>query len=117
MIASENAILIKPTVDASNTQLHYANNFRFAAKNFDKFMSSNDPSDADVFRPSQLGKLSKNVNGIKVNIKNANAIEPDFTRNMYGDCGRVEELEEFRRKRAIEKLSKASANNIRAHEL
>lgn len=90
MVASENVILIKPTVDASNKQLHYKNDFRFAGKNFDKFLSQNENYEHKGFRPTNLGKHSKVVGNIKLNVKDANVIEPDFTRNMYGECGRLE---------------------------
>lgn len=101
IIPSENVLLIKPSVDASNNQLHYKNEFRFAGKNFDKFLNQGETIDNQGFKPSNLGKHSKHVRSVKVNIKDGNVIEPDFKRNIYGDCGKVEELDDFRRAKKI----------------
>lgn len=95
-------ILIKPTVDASNKQLHYKNDFRYAGKNFEQYISQNDNYDHIGYRPTNLGKHSKSVKSIKLNIKDVNVIEPDFNRNMYGECGRLEELPEYQRTKKLE---------------
>jgi len=115
-VASENVILIKPTVDASNKQLHYKNDFRYAGKNFEQYLSQNDNYDLKGFRPSHLGKHSKSVKSIKLNIKDVNVIEPDFKRNMYGECGRLEDLPDYRKAKKLEQFKKAKviANTKRA---
>ena len=76
----------------------YKNKFRFAGKNFDKFISQGDNYDQkDGYKPSNLGKHSKVVRGMQVNVRDGNNQEADFARNMYGECGRIEDFENFRK--------------------
>ncbi len=90
--------MIKPGVDASNKELHFRNEFRYAGKNFDKFLSHGENHEkANGFKPIKLGKHSKVVSGLKVNVKDHQEIESDFKRNMYGDCGKIEEYEDYQK--------------------
>ena len=90
--------MIKPGVDASNKELHFRNEFRYAGKNFDKFLSRGEnQEDKKGFKPIKLGKHSKVVKNVKVNVKEHHEIDHDFKRNMYGDCGKIEEYEDYQK--------------------
>lgn len=62
----QQAVLIKPNIDASDKELHMRNKFNHQSKNMEQFIQAA-YKDSDfvkqVFKPDRLGQLSKNYQG------------------------------------------------------
>lgn len=82
--------MIKPTIDASDKELHYRNEFRHASKNLLQFIEADNRADyvtkEKLFQPSQLGSYSKDNRGVKKNVITMNN-RADFSRKSYGLIG------------------------------
>ena len=66
VLFDQRVILIKPTVDASDKELHKRNDMLNAEKNLRLYL--NDKLKKAPFVPTQLGQLSKFDNGVKANV-------------------------------------------------
>ncbi len=78
VIVENQGVLIKPTVDASDGELHVRNNFNHIASNMEAFIEAA-YKDSDfvrqVFRPRNLGLMSKNNFGMTVHLQKQDQVK------------------------------------------
>ena len=80
----QRVLLIKPTVDASNKELHSRNNMLNAEKNLKKYLNeeAQDTSSKTSFVPRKLGQMTKNDLGVKMNVVNLRQEGIDFNKEV-----------------------------------
>ena len=88
---NEDVVLVQPTADASDAQIHMRNNFATMGKNLaDCAAQGMKESDVNtqVFRPKRFGQLSKNYHGTMHNALFNSMPTVDVHRIDYSDDGR-----------------------------
>lgn len=106
MLPNSEVILIKPSVDASNKELHARNKFRHAEVNLREFLEREEDRTVktDVFRPEKLGEFGKEIKGVRLNIADLEN-EPDFERNY------MNRQQEFPSKKQLNTIKEEEGNN------
>ena len=72
VVLSENVVLIKPQIDASDKEIHMRNQFGHTSKNLLAFIQQSykrSDFDRQVFKPRRLGELTKNNQGEAQNVQ------------------------------------------------
>ena len=76
-------ILIKPSIDASDKELHQRNNMLNAEKNLRKYLEEEGKVNPHkAFVPNKLGKLSKNDTGVKMNVVETQTEDVNFNKDI-----------------------------------
>jgi hypothetical protein len=77
-----NVMLIKPTHDASDKEIHLRNDMGFASKNLLEFIANDENNHyrENIFQPEKLGNFTRDNVGTVKNV-NVTRKKPDFSRN------------------------------------